>query len=87
MQVAGEGGCLTRHTFHHVAIAAERVNVVVEQREVRPIELARQPAAADRHADAVTAALAERAGGGFDAWACDHIPGGRDNGCRVAEIA
>ena len=65
--VAGERGRFARHALHHVAVAAYRVNVVVEDREIRPVEMLRQPAPGDRHADAVAAALAERAGRRLDA--------------------
>ena len=43
------------------------VNVIVEDREIRPVEVLRQPSRGDRHADAVAAALAERTCCCFDA--------------------
>ncbi len=51
-QMTGERGGLARDALHHVAVAADRINVVVEHREVGPIEMLRQPALGDRHADA-----------------------------------
>src|SRR5215510_7766550 len=53
--------------FHHVAVATEGVDVVVEDREIRPVEMLGQPAARDRHADAVAASLTQGTGGGFHA--------------------
>ena len=65
--VTGERGRFARYALHHVAVAAYGINVVVEHREVRPIEMLRQPAPGERHADAVAAALAQRAGRRLDA--------------------
>ena len=64
--VAGERSRFAGHALHHVAIAANGINVVVEQREVRPVEMRGEPASGERHADAVAAALAERPGRGLD---------------------
>src|ERR1700736_4496004 len=55
-----------RNSFHHVAISANRPDVVVEQFESRTIEICRQPAFGDGHAYAVRDALTERAGGRLD---------------------
>ena len=65
--MAGERGCFACHAFHHVAVAAEGIDVEIEQRKIRPVKPARKPTAADRHADAVAAALPERAGRRLDA--------------------
>jgi len=59
-QMASERGCFAGDALHHIAVAAHRVNVIIEQREVRPIEMLRQPALRDRHANACRTALAER---------------------------
>ena len=53
--------------LHQIAVAANRVDVVVEQRETRPVVMRAEQARRDRHADAVAAALAERPGRGLDA--------------------
>jgi hypothetical protein len=66
-QVAGKGGGLAGDALHHVAVAAQGVDVVIEDGEVRPVEVQGQPAAGHRHADAGGAALAERPGRGLDA--------------------
>src|SRR5205823_6955287 len=66
-QVAGERGRLARHALHHAAVAAERVDVVVEERVVGAVVARRQPAPGDRHADAGRDALTERARRGLDA--------------------
>ena len=55
------------HAFHQVAVAALGPDVEVEQLEARLVVAGREPAAGDRHADAVAATLAERAGRRFDA--------------------
>ena len=64
LQMAGKRGRLARHAFHHVAVAADRVDAEIEYRRVRPVVARREPARRDRHADA---ALAERTSRGFDA--------------------
>src|SRR5262249_5259548 len=64
--VSGEGGRLVRDAFHHVAVAAQGVDVVVEDLEAWAVAASRHPLAGPRHADAVRAALPERAGRGFD---------------------
>ncbi len=66
-EMAGEGSCFARHAFHHVAVAADDVDGIVEQREVGPVVACGEPARRDRHADAVSATLAQRSGRGFDA--------------------
>ena len=66
-QVARQRRPLGRQPFHQVAVAAQRVHAVGEQRQVRPVVGGGQPALRQRHADAGGCALAERAGGGFDA--------------------
>ena len=67
LEVAGERGRLARHPLHHVAVAAEGVDVVVEQLEVGTVEVGRLPPAGDRHPDAGRHPLTQRAGGGLDA--------------------
>src|ERR1700675_433635 len=65
-QVARDRRGFRGNSFHHVAVAANRPDVVVEQLESRTIETRRQPAFGDGHAHAVRDALTERAGGGLD---------------------
>ena len=67
LEVPGERRRLRAHALHHVAVAAQHVDVVVEQRELGLVVGRRQPALGDRHADGVAAALPERAGRGLDA--------------------
>src|SRR5262249_45643947 len=68
LQVAGERGSLGRDAFHHAAVAAQGIDVEVDQvLEPGPVEVGGLPAAGDGHADAGGQALAERAGGGLDA--------------------
>ena len=67
LQMAGERRRLAGDAFHQVAVAALRPDVEVEQLEAGLVVAGREPAAGDRHADAVAAALAERAGRRLDA--------------------
>jgi hypothetical protein len=67
LEVAGERCGLAGDAFHQVAVAALHVHVKVEQLEPGLVVPAGEPLAGDRHADAVAAALAERAGRGLDA--------------------
>ena len=53
-------------TFHHVAVAAHDVDVVIENLEIWPIKAVRQPASRERHTHAVAAALAQRTGRRLD---------------------
>jgi len=50
------------NSFHHAAISADRVDVVVEDLEIRPVVAGGQPLLGDRHADTCRDSLAERAG-------------------------
>ncbi len=66
--MAGERGGLGRDPFHHVAVAAEGVDVEVDQ-FFKPgaIVVGGHPAFGGGHADAVASSLAEWAGRGLDA--------------------
>ena len=67
LEVAGEAGGLGGDAFHHVAVAAEGVDVVVEEVEAGLVVVGPKPLAGRGHADAGGHALAERPGGGLDA--------------------
>ena len=84
-QVPGYGGRLARNALHHVAVAAEGEDVVVEKLEIRPVETRRQPLGGHGHADAVAAALAERAGGRLDARGVAVLRVARTLGRQLAE--
>ena len=66
LEMAGQRRRFVGNAFHHVAVAAQRIDVVVEEGEAGAIEVRRQPARRDRHADAVAAALPQRSGGRLD---------------------
>ncbi len=66
-QVACERGSLRRDAFHHAAVAADGVNVVVEDVEVRFVVAVGEPFLSDGHANTRCDALAERSGGRLDA--------------------
>jgi hypothetical protein len=60
LQMAGERRGLAAHTLHHAAVAAQREDVIIEESEIRSVEVPRQPIGGDRHADAGGDPLAER---------------------------
>ncbi len=62
-QVAGQRRRLGRDPLHQVAVAAQRVHVVVEHVEAGPVEPRRQPASGDGHAHRRRRARAQRSGG------------------------
>src|SRR6185437_2508389 len=62
-----ERGCLAGDAFHHVTVAAHRINGVVEHWEIGPVEVLCQPALANGHANARRAALTQRPGRRLDA--------------------
>ena len=82
-EVAGEGRRLAGHALLHAAVAADHVDVVVEQAEVVLVEPLRQRLGRDRHADRVGAALAQRAGGRLHASRQAVTPGGRASWSRA----
>ena len=65
--MGGEAGGLGRDALHHVAVAADGVDVEVVQGEVGLVVVLGEPEAGRGHADAGGHALAERAGGRLDA--------------------
>ena len=67
LQMTGQRGRLAANAFHQVAIAAERVHVVVKDLKTGLVEMRSQPLAGNRHADAISHTLAERAGSSFNA--------------------
>jgi hypothetical protein len=60
-------GRFRRDAFHHAAIAAHGIDVVIENVETGFVVAVGQPFLRDGHADARGHALAERASGGLDA--------------------
>src|SRR5258708_13588038 len=54
------------HAFHHAAVAANRINIIVEDLEGRPIVAVGKPFLGNGHADAHGDALPDRTGRGFD---------------------
>ena len=66
-EMAGERGRLRADALHQAAVAADRVDVVVEEVEARPVVAAGQPLPRDRHADAGGDALPQRTGRRLDA--------------------
>ncbi len=65
-QVAGHGRRLAGDTFHHVAVAAKDVDVIVEQGHAWLVEPCGQPLLCQRHADAVATTLPKGTGSSLD---------------------
>ena len=66
-KMAGQRGSLRCDAFHHAAVAADGVDVVVEDVEVRFVVPVGEPFLSDGHANTRCDALAERSGRGLDA--------------------
>ena len=66
-QVTGERRSFRSHAFHEAAVAAHRVDVVIEDLEARLVVAICEPLLRDRHPDAGRDALSERARRRFDA--------------------
>src|ERR1700684_1987956 len=66
MQMAGERGRFLSDAFHEIAIAANRVCMVIDDVVARAIEASGEPCLGDGHADAVSETLTKRAGGDFN---------------------
>ena len=64
---AGKRTGFVRNAFHQAAVAEENPGAVVDDGVAGAVEVVRQHFFGQRHADGVGDALAERAGGGFDA--------------------
>ena len=65
--MTGQRGRLGGDALHHVAVAAQRVDVVVEELVAGAVEVRRLPLGRDRHADRGRDALTERPGRRLDA--------------------
>ena len=65
--MTGERRGFAADPFHHVAIAAQRVNIEIKQLESGVVKVTTEPFRCDRHTNAVAHALAQRPGGGLDA--------------------
>ncbi len=83
--MAGDRSGLGRDAFHHVAVAAEDIDIIVEKRGVWLVEARAQPAAGDGHADTIAAALAQRPSGGLDAGGHAVFRMARGLGIQLAE--
>ena len=62
LEVPRQARRLGRHAFHQIAVAAQRIDVVIEDREIGFVVMRRQPALGDRHAHRIAAPLPQRAG-------------------------
>ena len=84
--MAGKRRRFARHTLHKVTVAADCVNVEIEQRKARPVVARGEPARGNRHADAVAGALTERPGCGLDAGGVAVFGMSRRDAVELAEI-
>ena len=66
-QEAGDGRRFRRDTLHQVAVAADAIDLVVQNLMSGPVEECAQVFAGDRHAHRVAETLTQRTGGGFNA--------------------
>jgi len=57
---------LVRYAFHHAAVTHEYIGEMIDNVEIVTIELGRQRALGDCHADGIADSLAERPGRGLD---------------------
>ena len=73
-EMPGQRGRLGADALHQAAVAAHRIDAVVEDLEARPVVARAQPLARDGHADAGGDPLAQRAGGRFYSRRPDDIP-------------
>jgi hypothetical protein len=65
-EMAGQRGRLRANPFHQAAVAADRIDVIVEDVEARLVVAAGEPLPRDRHADARGDALTQRTGRRLD---------------------
>ena len=85
LPMGGERGGLGGDALHHAAVAAEGVDVEVDQvLEAGAVVACGHPAARQRHADAVGHALPERPGRRLDARGPAVLRVARDSGCATA---
>ena len=66
-QVAGERRRFRRDAFHQIAIGNDRIDVMINEREILLVKFCGEVRRAHRHADTVGKALAQRAGRNLDA--------------------
>jgi hypothetical protein len=66
-QVSGQRRCLRSDAFHQASIAANGIDVVIEDLKAGPVVTVGEPFLGDRHSDAGGDALAERTRCGFNA--------------------
>src|SRR5215471_7935523 len=65
-KMAGERGCLRSNAFHQATIAADRVDVIIEDIKARAVIATRKPFPSDPHADTGGDALTQWTGRRLD---------------------
>ncbi len=66
LQVTRKRGGLTRDALHHVTVAAQDINVVVEHVEAGTVEMIAHPKTGEGHSHTIGHALSQRTRGRFD---------------------
>ena len=84
---ARERARLVRDALHEAAVAAEEIGVVIDDRRLGAVELRRERALRERHADRVRDALAERPGRRLDARRHADLGVARGLAVQLAEVA
>ncbi|VYU76966.1 Uncharacterised protein [Klebsiella oxytoca] len=74
-----------RDTFHHAAVAHERISEVVNNVVARAVELRRQGFLRNRHPHRIRNALPQRSGSGFHTRGVAHFRVARGSGVQLAE--
>ncbi|SBL84089.1 Uncharacterised protein [Klebsiella oxytoca] len=85
-QGTGQGAYLVRDTFHHAAVAHERISEVVNDVVARAVELRRQGFLRNRHPHRIRNALPQRSGSGFHARGVAHFRVARGSGVQLTEV-
>ena len=81
-EMPGQGRSFVADALHQAALAANGIDIVIEEFEVGLVVGRGQPFAGDGHADAGGDALAQRPGGRLLPPWSSHIRGDPGNGCR-----
>src|SRR5215475_2081929 len=62
LQMPRERGCLGGHAFHQVAVRHNRIDIMIDDREILLVELRGEVRGAHRDADAVSKSLSQGTG-------------------------
>src|SRR5581483_11852900 len=71
--MTGERRGFLRYAFHQIAIAADRIRIVVDNLVSRPVITRCKPSLRDSHSDTVAKTLSQRPGGHFDPYSMSSL--------------